>query len=96
MNGPQRRPAVALVFDDETQSHQVENLVELLATDHHLFVDAPKVLRSTTNFRLDTELVELGRERRHHFTEISLALRLARGDHLFDLGVPLGVQRGKT
>ena len=38
----------------------------------------------------------LRRERRHDLAEVVLALGLARRDHLFDLGVALGVQRGEA
>ena len=87
------RPAVAVLVDDDAQSDEVEDVVELLAADDHLLVDAPEVLRATAHLGLDAELVELARERRHHFAEVVLALGLTGRDHLFDLGVTLRVQR---
>ena len=87
------RPAVAVLVDDDAQTDEVEDVVELLAADDHLLVDAPEVLRATADLGLDPELVELARQRRHDLAEVVLALGLTRGDHLFDLGVALRVQR---
>jgi len=69
---------------------------KLLAADDHLLVDAPEVFRASADLGLDAELVELGRERRHDFTEVVLALGLTGRDHLFDLGVALRVQGRET
>ncbi len=43
---PQGGPAVLLRLDDDPDADQVVEVVELLAPDHHLLVDAPQVLRS--------------------------------------------------
>ena len=91
---PEHRPAVALLVDDDAQAHQVEDLVELLAADDHLLVDAPEVLRSAPDLGLDPEARRAWRlSVLHDLGEVGLALGLARGDHLLDLGVALGVQR---
>ena len=93
VNGADHRPAVTILIDDDAQPHQVEDVVELLAADDHLLVDAPEVLRASADLGLDAELVELGRERRHDLAEVVLALGLTRRHHLLDLGVALRVQR---
>ena len=52
-------PAVALLVDDDPDAHEVEDVVELLAADDHLLVDAPEVLRPPRDLGLDAMLVEL-------------------------------------
>ena len=96
MNRPECGPAVALVFDDDANAHKVEDLVELLAPHDHLLVDAPKMLRSTLHLGLDVEGGQFLLERLHHLAQIRFTLGRASGDHLFDLGVTLGVQRRET
>ncbi len=93
MNRAQHGPAVPVLVDHHAQAHEVKDLVELLAADHHLFVDAPEVLRATSHLGLDAETLELVAERAHDLTQVRLALGGPSGDHLFDFGVALGVQR---
>ena len=96
MDRSEHGPAVAFLLDDHPQANEVVDVVELLAADHHLLVDAPEVLRPPAHVGLDGEAVELGDEGLHHLLQVRLALGLARGDHLLDLGVTLRVQRGET
>ncbi len=95
VNGPEGRPAVLLRVDHDPNGHQVVDVVELLAPDHHLLVDGPQVLRAPRHVRLDAHLVEALAHVHQDLLEVLLALGRPGGDHLLDLGVALRVQRGE-
>ena len=92
MHSPERRPAVFLGCHDHADRHEVVDLVELLAPHNHLLVDAPQVLRPARDLRLDAGRVKSGTHDREHLGELDLTPRSAGGDHLSNLGEPLGMK----
>ena len=88
--------AVLLGPDDHPHSDQIVDVVELLATKHHLLVDAPHVLGAPSHLRLDPHLREPCSELLLDLSEVDLTLGRPGRDHVVDLGVALRVQRGET
>ena len=53
------------------------------------------MLRSSGDFGLNSELIQLLPQHRHHFTHVGFAFGLASRDHLLNLGVLTRFQRRK-
>ena len=92
----QRGVAVLDRVDDDPDADQVEDVVELLALDDHLLVDAPQVLRATGDVGVDAQLLQPLAHVLEHLGQVDLALGRAGGHHVVDLGVALRVQRGEA
>ena len=60
MNHAQGGPAVLLGLHNHPNADEVVDRVELVASDHHLLVDAPEVLWSTGDFCVDVYCFKLG------------------------------------
>ena len=88
-------PAVLLRLDDHPDAHQVVEVVELLAPDDHLLVDAPEVLRSPGHLGGDPRRGQPLPHRHQHPGQELVAQRGPAGHHLLDLGVALGVEGGE-
>ena len=88
-------PAVLLRLDDHPDADQVVELVELLAPDDHLLVDAPQVLRATGHLGVHPGRLQSLAHRDQHPGQELVAQRGPAGHHLLDLGVALGVERGE-
>ena len=58
VDGAQGGPAVLLAVHHDPDGHQVVDVVELLAPDDHLLVDAPEVLRAPGDVGLDAHALE--------------------------------------
>jgi hypothetical protein len=91
----ERRVTVLDRLDDDAHGHEVEDVVELAALEHHLFVDAPEMFAASGHLGLDTELAEAGTHLGDRLSQVHLALGAPRGDEMLELGEPLGVQRSE-
>ena len=76
-------------------AHEIEDLVELPVLDDHLLVDAPQMLRTAGDLRLDAQPTEPLADLLDDLGQVQLALGRAVPHHRVDLGVPLGMQRGE-
>ena len=95
MDGPKNPPTVPFVFDDHPKAHEVEDLIKLSPSHHHLFVDAPEVLPSTSNVSFNPKAGESILEFVHHLGHDEFSLGGSSGHHLLNFGVALWVQGGK-
>ncbi len=92
VDGPERRPAVLLGADDDTDPDEVVDVGELLAPHDHLLVDAPVVLRTAGHLGADAGAREPVAHGDQHPRQVLVALGVAHRDHLLDLRVLLRVQ----
>ena len=96
VDGPEDAPAVPLVLHDDTKPDKIEDVVELLAADDHLLVDAPEVLASSGHLSRQPRLVEAGAQLCDDCCDVGVPLRRPRRHHLLDLGVALRMQRRES
>ena len=93
----ERRPAVALLLDDQRAAPPGRRSRR---TPCRRRPSSRRCSRGASVARgprpLMPNSIELCREGLHDLAEVGLTLGLARGHHLFDLGVALGVQGGKA
>src|SRR3954454_767050 len=80
-------------LDLDPDADQVVDLLEVLATDHHLFVDGIQVLRSAVDVGLDAELFQLLAKQLGEILDPTRALVTPGLDELRDLLVRAGMQR---
>jgi hypothetical protein len=92
VDGAERPVAVAERGNEDAEADEVVDLVELLAADHHLFVDRVQVLRPPLHIRFHAELLQLRPEGFFHLFEELLPLAPAGLDEVRDLAVRTGVQ----
>ena len=86
------------IFDrvnNDTNSHDVENFVELFTFLDHLLVDAPQMFPTPGDVSVDIEFRQLRTNVRHRFGEIDIAFRAAAAHEVIKLGITLRVHRGK-
>src|SRR3954468_23159372 len=93
MDGPERSVAVSERLAEDPHAHEVGDLLELLAADHHLLVDGVQVLRPAFDVGLDTELFQLLAKGRREIVGPALPLVAASLDELRYLLVRTGMKR---
>ena len=81
--------------DHDTNRHQVEDLVEVTPLADHLLVEAPEVLATSGQLRLDRQIVQPRIDLTKSLGEIDVSLRGTCRHQVVDLGVTLRIQRGK-
>ena len=93
VDGTERAVAVAHRLDLDADADQVEDLFEVLAADHHLFVDRVQMLRASVDVGLDPELLQFLPERVGELQDAPRPLVATRLDELGDLLVRPRMQR---
>jgi hypothetical protein len=93
VDGAERAVAITKVVDQDAESREVVDLVELLAADHHLLVDGVQVLRAPIDIGLDARLTQPRTRRLQYSIDVLLAFAPAPFDEACDLPVRAGVKR---
>ena len=96
VDGAECGVGVRLVGDDDPHAHQVVDLVEAPTSDHHLFVQAPQVLRSPGDVGVHPDALQTKAHLVDHLHQVQVSFRGALGDEVVDLGEHLRVQGGKA
>ena len=80
MHDAQHRIAVLHAVDQHAQGNQVVDLLKGLVLQHHLAVDAVKVLRAAVDLELNAHLPDLVAQRLHDRLDVLLALGALHAD----------------
>src|SRR5256885_8477074 len=93
MHRAERRVAVTHRGDEYADADEIVDLVELLSAKHHLLVDRVEVLRPAVDLSAESDLLELGPQRREHFLGQLLPLVAALVNEARDLVIRTRMQR---
>ena len=95
MDRSQGGVAVPHAVDDHPDPHQVVDLVERPPLHDHLLVDAPELLGPAGHPAGNSQLGQTALHLADQLCQVEVPLRRTVLDHLVDLAVPLGMQRGQ-